>query len=130
MDSPALNQALRFKNNAVRGGLLENFYFRNIEVGQVGEAVVAVDFNYEEGENGPFVPILRNVVIEGLKSQKSKRALDLQGLKKAPISSVLLKDCVFDSVNSENILRSVNGLELRNVRVNGRAMTAGQTSTN
>jgi polygalacturonase len=123
MDSPTLNQALRFKNNAVRGGLLENFYFRNIEVGQVAEAVLAVDFNYEEGENGPFTPILRNVVISGLKSHKSKYALDLQGLRKAPIAGVILKDCIFESVGAGNILKNVNGLEVRNVQLNGKAMT-------
>src|SRR5215471_8928122 len=122
MDSPSLNQAFRFKNNAVRGGLLENFYYRNIEVGQVAEAVVAVDFNYEEGENGPFTPILRNVVISGLKSHKSKYALDLQGLSKAPIANVTLRDCIFDNVGNGNILKNVSGLEMRNVQLNGKAM--------
>src|SRR2546425_3036577 len=48
MDSPNLWIALRFKNNALRGGLLENFYYRNIEVGQVRDAVLTVDFNYED----------------------------------------------------------------------------------
>ena len=122
MDSPSLNQAFRFKNNAVRGGLLENFYYRNIEVGQVAEAVIAVDFNYEEGDNGPFTPILRNVVISGLKSQKSKYALDLQGLSKAPIANVTLRDCIFDNVGNGNILKNVSGLEMRNVQLNGKAM--------
>jgi polygalacturonase len=122
MDSTSLNQAFRFKNNAVRGGLLENFYFRNIEVGQVAEAVVAVDFNYEEGANGPFTPILRNVVITGLKSHKSKYALDLQGLRQAPIANVTLRDCIFENVGNGNILKNVNGLELQNVRLNGKAM--------
>ncbi|MEP6901473.1 MAG: glycoside hydrolase family 28 protein, partial [Actinomycetota bacterium] len=46
MDSPNLDHALRVKNNASRGGLLENFYFRNITVGQVAHAVVTIDFNY------------------------------------------------------------------------------------
>jgi hypothetical protein len=35
-----LDHALRVKNNATRGGLLENFYFRDIEVGQVAHAVI------------------------------------------------------------------------------------------
>jgi polygalacturonase len=48
MDSPNLDHALRVKNNASRGGLLENFYFRNITVGQVTHAVITIDFNYEK----------------------------------------------------------------------------------
>ena len=52
LDSPNLDHALRVKNNAQRGGLLENFYFRNITVGQVAHAVITIDFNYEEGAKG------------------------------------------------------------------------------
>ena len=40
MDSPDLWYAIRFKNNALRGGLLENFYYRDIDVGQVGRAAI------------------------------------------------------------------------------------------
>ena len=64
MDSPDLWYAIRFKNNALRGGLLENFYYRDLDVGQVGRAAITCDFNYEEGANGPFIPRLRNVVVE------------------------------------------------------------------
>src|SRR5438874_2072897 len=120
MDSPNLNIALRFKNNALRGGRLENFYFRNIEVGQVRDAVLTVDFNYEEGEKGPFTPVVRNVVVNNLRSGKSARALDLQGFKNAPIYNVRLADCTFDNVAKENMVKNVQGLELKNVRINGK----------
>ena len=56
LDSPNLDHALRVKNNATRGGLLENFYFRGIEVGQVAHAVITIDFNYEEGAKGNSPP--------------------------------------------------------------------------
>jgi polygalacturonase len=52
LDSADLWTALRVKNNASRGGKLENFYFRNITVGQVSRAVVEIDFNYEEAQRG------------------------------------------------------------------------------
>ena len=122
MDSPNLNIALRFKNNALRGGRLENFYFRNIEVGQVRDAVLTVDFNYEEGEKGPFTPVVRNVVVNNLRSGKSARALDLQGFKNAPIYNVRLENCTFDNVAKENIVKNVQGLELKNVRINGKVV--------
>lgn len=35
LDSPDLWTAIRVKNNASRGGVLENFYYRNNTVGQV-----------------------------------------------------------------------------------------------
>jgi len=122
LDSPNLWTALRFKNNALRGGLLENFYYRNMEVGQVRDAVLTVDFNYEEGANGPFTPVVRNVVVDNVRSRKSARVLDLQGFKTAPIYDVRLEDCTFDNVAKENIVKNVQGLELRNVRVNGKLL--------
>src|SRR5687767_15792023 len=75
LDSPNLDHALRVKNNAMRGGRLENLYYRNIEVGQVVHAAITIDFNYEEGEKGEFTPEVRNFVVEGLHSGKSKYAL-------------------------------------------------------
>ncbi len=122
LNSPNLWMALRFKNNALRGGRLENFYFRNIEVGQVRDAVLTVDFNYEEGDKGPFTPVLRNVNVDNLRSGKSTRVLDLQGFKTAPIYDVRLANCTFDNVAKANIVKNVQGLELRNVRVNGKQL--------
>jgi polygalacturonase len=120
LDSPHLDIAIRFKNNALRGGNLENFYFKNIEVGEVADAAITIDFNYEEGKNGPFTPVVRNVHVDGLRSKKSQRALDLQGLDKAPIYSVKLENCTFQNVAKENIVKNVQGLTMRNVVINGK----------
>ena len=125
LDSPNLNIAIRFKNNALRGGQLENFYFRDIEVGQVADATITVDFNYEEGANGPHIPRLRHLVVENLRSRKSKHALDLQGLANAHVSDVQLANCTFDNVAEGNIVKYVDGLKLTNVRVNGKLVTGG-----
>jgi polygalacturonase/lysophospholipase L1-like esterase len=122
MDSPNLDHALRFKNNAVRGGLLENIFFRNITVGQVAHAVLTVDFNYEEGAKGKFTPVVRNLVVDGLKSGKSRHALDVQGFPEAPVYGLRLKDCTFENVERPSIVRNVSGMTLENVRVNGKVV--------
>jgi polygalacturonase len=119
MDSPNLDHALRFKNNAVRGGLLENIYFRNITVGQVAHAVLTVDFNYEEGAKGKFTPVVRNLSVQNLKSGKSRYALDVQGFANAPVYALRLKDCTFENVERPAIVRNVSGLTLDNVKING-----------
>ena len=120
MDSPRLNTAIRFKNNALRGGVLENMYFRDLAVGQVRKAVITIDFNYEEGRNGPFTPVLRNVVIERVVSAKSTRVADLQGFENAPVSDVTIRNCEFGGVTEPAIVRNVQNLRLENVRVNGK----------
>lgn len=124
MDSPDLWYALRFKNNAMRGGVIENIFFRDIEVGQVSRAAVICDFNYEEGAKGGFKPVLRGVRIERLHSRAAGQVLDLQGLPGAPVSDIVLRDCRFDDVTRPSVITHTQGLSLENVRVNGRLIDA------
>jgi polygalacturonase len=122
MDSPDLWYAIRFKNNALRGGLLENFYYRDIEVGQVGRAAITCDFNYEEGANGAFVPQLRNVVVERLRVANAVRVLDSQGLPNAPVDDLHLHDCEFNGVTQPSIIKHTRAVKLDRVRVNGKVV--------
>jgi polygalacturonase len=120
LDSENLDHALRVKNNRMRGGRLENFYFRNIEIGQVAHAAITIDFNYEEGAKGKYTPVVRNFVVNNLKSGKSKHALDVQGFKDAPIYDLRLVDCSFENVAQPDIIKNVQRLTFENVRVNGK----------
>jgi len=81
MDSPHLERALRIKTNSYRGGAVENVYFRNVTVGQVSDAVVQVDFYYEEGLGGQFLPTVRNIALQNVGCRTSKYALNLRGIR-------------------------------------------------
>lgn len=120
LDSADLWTALRVKNNASRGGKLENFYFRNITVGTVSRAVVEIDFNYEEGAKGSHTPMVRNYVVEDLTCGTGNRAVDLQGLDGAPIYNVTMRNCTFGTVKNPSIVKNVKGVKLDNVKVNGK----------
>ena len=120
LDSPNLDHALRVKNNASRGGVLENFYFRNITVGQVAHAVITIDFNYEEGAKGDFTPIVRNYQVEKLQSGKSLYAVDIQGLDNAPVYGVRLRNCAFANTERPSIVKNIKSIVLKNVRLNGK----------
>jgi polygalacturonase len=119
MDSPNLNIALRIKTNSVRGGVVERIFMRDVTIGQVSQAVVTVDFQYEEGDTGKFPPTVRDVDVRDVTSQKSRNALSLRGYAYAPVTNVRLRDCRFDNVGQADILENVKGLTLENVRVNG-----------
>ena len=121
LDSPELDYAVRVKNNALRGGLLEKIFVRNLEVGQVARAVVTVDFHYEEGDKGPFTPVLRDMVIENVRARKAQRAMDLQGFPNAPIRDISFVNCTFDGVEKESVVEYVEGMTMRNVTINGKA---------
>ena len=120
MDSPHLDIAIRIKNNAMRGGLLENIYARDIVVGQVARAGLEIDFFYEEGEAGKFTPVARNVEIRNLKVQKANYALYLRGFKNAPIENIQLSGCEFDAVSKSNVVENVKDISLHDVRINGK----------
>jgi polygalacturonase len=122
LDSQNLDHALRVKNNAMRGGLLEGLHFRNIEVGQVAHAVITIDFNYEEGAKGAFVPVVRDYTVDNLRSAKSKHALDVQGLPGAPISNLRLTNCTFENVAEGNVVKNVKDASVDNVKINGKTV--------
>ena len=120
LSSPNLNQALRFKSNAMRGGVVENIYFRDIEIGQVSDAVLQIDLNYEEGPNGPERPVVRNIDIRDVTCKKAKYALNIQGYPAAIISDIRLERCRFDNIASPDVVTFTERLALNDVRVNGR----------
>lgn len=120
MDSPNLERALRIKTNSRRGGVIENIYMRNVQVGQVGEAVIGIYFNYEEGDVGRFIPVVRNIYVDHLTSQKSTYALMLDGYKRSPILNIYLEACQFFGVAKDNYLNHVSKLHLKNVYINGK----------
>ncbi len=119
MDSPHLDQALRFKTNAMRGGTIEHIFFRDIKVGEVANAVLQIDCLYEEGEKGPEKPVVRDIHIATVKCQKSKYALQLRGFAASPIRDVHLEDCEFDGVAQPNVVEHVESLEAVRVKING-----------
>ena len=67
----SLDRALRLKNNAMRGGVLEHIYMRDVTVGQVADSVLSIDFYYEEGDKGSFTPVARDIEIRHVTSRKS-----------------------------------------------------------
>jgi polygalacturonase len=117
MDSPHLDRILRFKNNAVRGGVIEHVYMKDIDAGEVAGPAIEVDFQYEEGANGPYTPVVRDVEVVNVKCRKAGSALSLRGYKNAPITDVRLHHCVFESVAKPNVVENVEGLVLDDVKV-------------
>jgi polygalacturonase len=119
MNSPRLDRALRLKNNASRGGVLEHIYMRNVTIGQVAQAVLDIDFYYEEGPKGHYRPVARDVELRGVTSQASKYALYIRGYENAEIADIRVLDCTFNNVANPNVIEHATDVVLRNVRMNG-----------
>jgi polygalacturonase len=124
MDSPNLDRALRFKNNASRGGTLEHVYMRDCTIGQVADSVLSIDFYYEEGRKGAFIPIVRDVELRNVTSKKSQYVIYARSYEKAEISNIRVIDCTFDGVAKPSVTEFVKGLVMKNVTVNGQRVSA------
>jgi len=117
MDSPNLDRALRFKSNAQRGGILENVFMRRVKIGRVAEAILTIDFVYEEGAKGPFPPTVRNVALEQVTSTSSPRVLWIAGFPAAKIDDIRFTDCTFKGVESAETVSFAGGISFRNVTI-------------
>ncbi len=124
MDSPHLDRMLRIKSNSLRGGVIENIFVRNIEVGTVSNAVFLIELLYEmkEGEKGNFPPTVRNIQVENVESRNSEYALQLIGLDDLPIDGIKLKDCRFNNVQKGNYIQNVKNISLNNVYLNNQLL--------
>ena len=117
MDSPNLDRALRIKTNATRGGVIEHVYMRNVRIGQVAEAVLKIDFYYEEGDKGEFTPVVRNVHLVNVECNKSQFALWIRAYDRSPATDVSVERCTFRNVAEPNVLENVRNLTMINVSV-------------
>jgi unsaturated rhamnogalacturonyl hydrolase len=104
MDSPNLDRAIRFKSNALRGGVVENIFVRNVRVGTVGSAVLSIDFIYEEGAQGPHKPVVRNLVMENITANDAPRVLDLQGFPGSEISGIRIYHSTFRGITKPDVV--------------------------
>ncbi|HEX9046946.1 MAG TPA: glycoside hydrolase family 28 protein [Verrucomicrobiae bacterium] len=102
MSSPELTCALRLKSNAVRGGVLQNIFMRNVNVGLVKDSVLQIDFLYEEGAKGDFKPAARNVVMDNITVAHTPRVLNVRGFAGANISDVRINKSQFKEIKKPN----------------------------
>ena len=108
MSSPNLVCALRLKSNAVRGGVLQNIFMRNVHVGLVKDSVLQIDFLYEEGANGPFKPVARNVAMSNITVAQTPRVLNVRGFPAAEISNVRIYDSTFKQIKRPDVVENAD----------------------
>lgn len=98
MSSSNLVCALRLKSNAMRGGVLQNIFMRNVNVGIVKDSVLQIDFLYGEGAEGNFKPVAKNVVMDNISVAHTPRVLNVRGFPAADISDVRIYNSIFKRV--------------------------------
>ena len=124
MDSPNLDRVVRIKTNACRGGVIENIFVRNVRVNECNEAVMRINLLYEPNEdcNAAFPPVVRNVYLSNVTSQKSKYGIIIDGFEDmANVYNIHVTDCEFNNVSKGNtrISGMTENICLDNLKING-----------
>lgn len=131
MDSPHLARAIRIKTSNCRGGTIENIFVRNITVGEVSEAVVRIKLTYEPNEvcNRSFPPVVHNVQIENITSQKSRYGVIIDGLESGiNVYDIFINDSQFNNVRNDGNLFTgkMENVRFSNLRINGKSYSQPQ----
>jgi polygalacturonase len=123
MSSPDLNIALRFKTNSVRGGFIHDVHARDITVGTVGQAVITIDYYYEEGPGHGFDPDVGGITVDNLVVAQAQRALNLRGYPDDPVGGIRLSNVDFRHTTQPSVVENVTSLVLDRVLENGEPMS-------
>ena len=107
LDSPTLERGLRLKTNTARGGFIENVYVRDIEIGTVQLAPIEIDLRYDASESGTFIPTVRNIEVERMRSQHSRHGVYIRGLQQPALHGVV---CVFGDRALRGVQRGLDQL--------------------
>ncbi|WP_264524329.1 glycoside hydrolase family 28 protein [Flavobacterium sp. N502536] len=121
MDSPNLDRAIRIKTNSKRGGIIENVYVRNLEVGTVKECVLKLNmfYNVYGSQTGNFIPTIRNISLENVKVKNGgKYGVWAEGYAQSPVENITLKNVVIQKVDSVHLLKNVKNIKFMNTYIN------------
>jgi len=123
MNSPNLDRAIRIKTNTRRGGLIENVYVRDLEIGTVKEAVLKINmfytvYNEPEGE---FMPVIRNINLKNIKVKNGGYyAILLKGRVESPITNITLENVVIEKADQDFSIENAKGIKLIDTYINGK----------
>ncbi|OJX90399.1 MAG: glycoside hydrolase [Paludibacter sp. 47-17] len=123
MDSPNLDRVIRIKTSNCRGGVIENVFVRNIEVGECREAVLKINLLYESNEicDRSFPPVVRNVHLENVSSQKSRYGVLISGLTESiNVSNISVYNSRFENVARGNQIKGADNVRLTDLYINGK----------
>ena len=108
MDSSQLERVLRIKTNSCRGGVIEDIFVKDIQVGQCGESVLKINLDYEHNEvccRG-YYPTVKKVLMENVTCEHSKYGVQVIGLEEGTyVEDITVRYCHFNGVEQGNIIK-------------------------
>ncbi|WP_342648589.1 glycoside hydrolase family 28 protein [Mucilaginibacter sp. CSA2-8R] len=123
MSSPDMDIILRIKTSSSRGGIIQNVFMDNINVGIYKTAAVHCNMFYEKPGN--FMPVIRNVWVQNLDvNQGGTYGVFVNAYKESPVQNLKLINCNIRNVKTPVKVDYVKDMEFKNVTVNGKTLSA------
>lgn len=111
--------AIYFKSNLDRGGYIQNIRVRNVEVEEADILLrFSTDYHSHRGENHPT--LYKNFIIENVRAEKARLAIEATGVAALPIQDVFVKNLVVKEADEEQKIEHVSNFRYQNVKINGK----------
>lgn len=123
MDSPNLERVIRIKTNTLRGGFVENVFAKDIQVGQVKEAVLRVNTYYGiyGKQEGNFIPTIKNIQLENMNVENGgEYGLLIKGRESSPVQNVVLKNVTIKNTKTPLKVENCEPIKFINTTINGK----------
>jgi len=122
MDSPNLDRAIRIKTNTLRGGFVENVFVKNIQVGQVKEAVLKINTYYAiyDNQEGSFIPTIKNIHLEDVEVENGgEYGILIKGRAESPVENVTLTNVNIKGAKTPLSVENSQPIIFKNTTING-----------
>lgn len=123
MDSPNLDRAIRIKTNTIRGGFVDGVYVKDVQVGQVKEAVLKINTYYAiyDNQEGDHIPEIRNIFLENVTVENGgEYGLLIKGREQSPVQNVRLKNVTIKSTEVPLSIENCEPVIFVNTTINGK----------
>ena len=123
MDSPNLDRAIRIKTNTIRGGFVDGVYVKDLQVGQVKEAVLKINTHYAiyDNQEGDYIPEIRNIFLENVQVENGgEYGLLIKGREQSPVQNVRLKNVTIKSTEVPLSIENCEPVKFMNTTINGK----------
>ncbi|QJC30404.1 glycoside hydrolase family 28 protein [Enterobacteriaceae endosymbiont of Neohaemonia nigricornis] len=103
-----LQSFLRIKNNAVRGGIINNIYITDINIQCIKSSFLNINLLYDEGQNGTYLPKIYNIYINNIYINLCYRVIDINSFIHSFINNIFLQNSIFKNIKYPSKIQIFN----------------------
>ena len=89
----------------------------------MADALLHIDFFYEEGARGPHLPVVRRIEMENIRCRRTRYGVYIRGFEKSPVRDVLLRNWQVEQAPGGNVIQNAEGVRAEAVRIAGSPVT-------